>query len=177
MSPLPLLRRALLLLALLGLAVTLAGCEQVAVIKSAPVAVSYDSKAGNSAVAAADAASLQQALRLRGQLWTIRVEAEPAGAGNVDLKDAQQVRTARGKFTSLVVTLTTAGQSTVEGFTSRGPQSEQAYCEALIQAFAQAGYTNLTSIRVEVYVATSHHATLTWQASTGFVYKVLDGKP
>jgi hypothetical protein len=174
---LPPLHRVLLLVALLGVAAGLAGCEQVQVITSAPVAASYDTKQGNNPLAAADAASLQEALRVRAQVWSIRIDTTPTSAGAVDVKNAQAVRTGRGKASTLVMTLTANAQATVEGFSSRGAQDEQLYCESLIQAIAQAGYTGLHDIRVEVYFSGSHHATLAWTASTGFTYKVLDGKP
>lgn len=169
--------RLLLALALLGVGAGLAGCEQVQVISSAPVAAGYDAKKGNNPLAAADAASLQEALRVRSQVWTIRIDTTPAAAGNVDVKNASAVRAGRGKMTSLVMTLTANAQATIEGFSSRGSQDEQLYAESLIQAIAQAGYTGLHDIHVEVYFNGSHHATLAWTATTGFTYKVLDGKP
>jgi hypothetical protein len=171
------LPRALLSLALLGAALALTGCEQVQVITSAPVAANFDGKQGDSPLAAADAASLQEALRVRGQVWSIRIDAPPPQAGNVDVKNAQAVRAGRAKFTALRLTLVATAQGTLEGFSSRGPDGEKSYCESLIQAIAQAGYTNLRDIHVEVYFSGSHHSTLSWGASTQFVYKVLDGKP
>jgi hypothetical protein len=169
--------RALVVLALLGVAGGLSGCEQVQVISSAPVSASFDAKQGNDPLAAADAASLQEALRVRSQVWTIRLDTTPTQAGAVDVKNAQSVRTGRGKATTLTMTLTATAQATIEGFSSRGAQDEELYCESLIQAIAQAGYTGLHDIHVEVYFNGSHHATLAWTASTGFTYKVLDGKP
>lgn len=172
-----LLRRALIAAAALGVAAALSGCEQVVVIKSAPVAASFDAKHGNNPLAAADAASLQEALRVRAQVWGIRLDTTPTDAGQIDVKNAQSVRTARGRMTTLTMTLVATAQATVEGFSSRGAQDEQLYCESLIQAIAQAGYTGLKDIHVEVYFNGSHHGTLSWTAATGFVYKVLDGKP
>jgi hypothetical protein len=173
----PPVRRSLLALALLGSAVALTGCEQVAIIKSAPIAAQFDSKQGTSPLAAADAASLQEALRARGQVWSIRIDATPAAAGTVDVKSAQAVRAGRAKFTAFTMTLVATAPATLEGFSARGADGEQLYCESLIQAVAQAGYTGLRDIHVEVYFTGSHHATLSWNASTNFVYKVLDGKP
>jgi hypothetical protein len=172
-----LLTRVVLPLALLGVALALTGCEQVAVIRSAPVSASFDGKHGNNPVAAADGASLEQALKLRSQVWSISIAATPAAGGYVDVKDPAAVRTARGSFTQLTLTLVATAQATLEGFSSRGPSGEQAYCEALLQAIATAGYTKLSTIHVEVHFNSSHHATLAWQASTGFTYTVLDGKP
>jgi hypothetical protein len=179
--PLPAFRRtaarALVALALLGVGAGLSGCSKVEVISSAPVSASFDTKHGNNPLAAADAASLQEALRVRAQVWTIRIDTTPIQAGAVDVKNAQSVTAGRGKATTLVMTLTATAQATIEGFSSRGPQDEQLYCESLIQAIAQAGYTGLHDIHVEVYFNGSHHATLAWTAATGFTYKVLDGKP
>ena len=173
----PPVRRLLLTVSLLAATAVLTGCEQVEVIRSAPVAVVYDTKAGNSPLAAADAASLQEALRVRAQVWSIRIDTKPASAGNVDVKSAKAVQGGRAKFTAFAMTLTATSQATVEGFSSRGAGGEQQYCESLIQAVARAGYTNLRDIRVEVYFNGSHHSTLTWSAATSFVYKVLDGRP
>jgi hypothetical protein len=172
-----LLSRLLVPLALLGAAAALTGCSQVAVIKSAQVQASFDSARGNNPLAAADAASLQEALRVRAQVWSLSIEATPPEAGNVDVKSAQAVRAGRGKFTALTMTLRANAQATIEGFSSRGAQGEQVYCESLIQSVAQAGYTGLHAIHVEVYYNGSHHGTLSWDAANGFVYKVLDGKP
>jgi hypothetical protein len=174
---LPRLRRALLALILVGAAAALTGCEQVQVITSAPVSASFDTKQGNNPLAAADAASLQEALRVRAQVWSLRIDTTPVQAGAVDVKNAQSVRAGRGKMTALTLTLTATAQATIEGFSSTGAQNEQLYCESLIQAIAQAGYTGLHTIHVEVYFNGSHHATLSWTAATNFVYKVLDGKP
>jgi hypothetical protein len=174
---LPPARRLLLTAVLLGATALLTGCEQVEVIRSAPVAAVYDTKAGNNPLAAADAASLQEALRVRAQVWSIRIDTQPVSAGNVDVKSAKAVQGGRAKFTNFAMTLTATAQATIEGFSSRGADGEQQYCESLIQAVAQAGYTNLRDIRVEVYFNGSHHSTLTWNAATSFVYKVLDGQP
>ena len=173
----PPVRRLLLTVILLGATAALTGCEQVEVLKSAPLAVVYDTKAGNNPLAAADAASLQEALRVRAQVWSIRIDTQPVSAGNVDVKSAQAVQGGRAKFNAFTMTLTATSQSTIEGFSSRGADGEQQYCESLIQAVAQAGYTNLRDIHVEVYFNGSHHATLSWNATTSFVYKVLDGAP
>jgi hypothetical protein len=162
--------------ALLGLAGLLTGCSQVAIIKSAQVQASYDSARGNNPLAAADGASLQEALRVRAQVWSLRIDATPPEAGSVDVRSAQAVRSGRGKFTAVTLTLRASAQATIEGFSSRGQQGEQVYCESLVQSVAQAGYTGMRSIHVEVYFNNSHHATLSWQATTGFVYTVLDGK-
>jgi hypothetical protein len=172
--PLPRLAAAALLL---GGALALTGCEQVAVIKSAPVAAGFDQKAGNNPLAAADAASLQSALRLRGQLWSLKLDTEPVSAGDVNTASPQSVVAGRGKMTSLALVLTSTASSTTTGFSSRGAQGEQAYLEGIIQAIANAGYIKLTSIRVDVWFDTGHHSTLTWTGTAGFVYKVLDGKP
>jgi len=178
MPPIPrrLLSRLVVPIALLGLAGVLTGCSQVAIIKSAQVQARFDSARGNNPLAAADAASLQEALRVRAQVWSLHIDTTPPAAGNVDVKNAQAVRAGRAKFTAFTMTLKASAQSTVEGFSARGQQGEQVYCESLIQSVAQAGYTGMRSIAVEVYFNGSHHSTLSWQASTGFVYKVLDGK-
>ncbi len=162
---------------LLGAALALTGCEQVGVITSGS-ASSFDSRAGNNPLAAADAASLQSALRLRGQLWTLKLATQPATAGDVDTTNAQSVVAGREKMTSLDLTLTATASSTTQGFSSRGAQGEQAYLEGIIQAIANAGYVRLTQLRLDVWFGgDDHHSTLTWSGSTGFVYKVLDGKP
>ena len=180
MSPLSIprrLRRPALAAALLGVTLALAGCEQVAIITSAPVQASYDTHRGNNPVAANDARLLQQALTQAGQLWALRFDTQPASAESVALDSQQAVVGARGKVTAMVLTLTATAQSTLDGFSARGAQGEQNYTEALVRTIAGAGYTHMTNIRVEVYYQGSHHATLTWQAGTGFTYKVLDSKP
>lgn len=177
---LPSLRRALprplAALALIGAALALTGCEQVEVIRSAPVAVTYDAHQGNNPLAAADAASLQEALRVRGEVWTIRIDTTPPSAGNVDVHNANAVVAARGRFDAIILTLTATAQGTIDSFSSRGAQDEQLFCKSLVQAIAQAGYTSLRTIHVEVYYNGSHHATLSWTAATNFVYKVLDNR-
>ncbi len=159
-------------------ALALTGCTQVAIIKSAPVAAaSYDSHLGNDPLAAADAASLQAALRARGQDWAITIRTEPAAAGNVTVTNLNQLVAARGKVRDFGMTLTATQGPTLQGFSSRGSQGEQAYLESLVQAVAGAGYGQVTSVRIDVYFGSSHHSVLTWKATTGFVYTVLDGKP
>lgn len=167
-----LLPRLLVPVALLGCAGMLSGCTQVAIIKSASAAASYDTSHGNSPLAAADAASLQEALRVRAQVWTVRLDADPASAGNVNTQNAQAVQGGRAKFSSVTLTLRGSAQGTIEGFSSRGQQGERLYCESLVQTLAQAGYTGMRLIHVEVYFNGTHHATLSWQSTTGFVYTV-----
>jgi len=163
---------------LLGATLALTGCSEVAIIRSAPVAAAaFDAKFGNDPLAAADASSLQSALRLRGQLWDIKLHTEPAAAGNVNATNVTQLVAARGKVNSLGMTLTATSDSMQSTFSSRGSQGEQAYLESLLQAIAQAGYTHIRAVRVDVYFQSSHHSVLTWKPSTGFVYSVLDGKP
>ncbi len=175
--PLPPLRRALAALALVAVAGGLSGCEQVEVIRSAPVAASFDSRQGNNPLAAADAASLQEALRVRGEVWSIRIDTTPAQAGDVDVKNGQAVVRARGRFDAITLTLTATAQGTIDTFSSHGAQDEQLFCESLVQAVAQAGYVALRNIHVEVYYDGSHHSTLSWASTTGFVFKVLDNRP
>jgi hypothetical protein len=180
MSPLSIarrLRRAALAAALLGVTMALAGCEQVAIITSAPVQASYDTHRGNNPVAANDARLLQQALTQAGQLWTLRFDTEPASAESVAVDSQQAVVGARGKVTKLVLTLTATAQSTLDGFSARGAAGEQNYTEALLRTIAGAGYIHITSARVEVYYKASHHATLTYSQATGFTYKLLDNQP
>lgn len=163
---------------LLGCALSLAGCSQVAVIKTAAAAASgFDTKYGNNPLAAADGASLESALRSRGQVWSIRVSTEPAAAGNVKVSDLNALVAARGKVRQFAMTLTATAQSTLQGFSARGPQGEQAYLQSLMQAIANAGYARITSVRVDVWFQSSHHAVLTWTSAAGFKYSVLDGKP
>jgi hypothetical protein len=171
------LHRATAAALLLGAALALTGCEQVAIIKSAPVVVSFDQKYGNNALAASDANALETALRQRGQLWNLRFDLLPAAAGNIETNNEQAVVAARGRTTSLGVTIAAAAQSTITGFSARGPEGEQAYLQQILQIIANAGYTGITSARVDVWFNGSHHAVLTWTSRTGFVYKVLDGKP
>jgi len=173
----PSLRRACALLALGAAGLGLTGCTQVAVIKSAPVVATFDQKHGNDALAATDAADLEAGLRQRGQIWDLRFDTRPENAGQIDPTSQQSVLTGRRNTTALVLTLTATAQSTLDGFSARGPQGEQAYLQQLVQIIANAGYTRLSDIRVEVYFKSSHHATLTWTGTTNFVYKVLDGKP
>jgi hypothetical protein len=165
-----LLSRLVVPVALLGLAGALSGCSQVAVIKSAQLQASFDSARGNNPLAAADATSLQEALRMRAQVWSLRIDGSPPQAGNVDLKSVQAVRGGRGKFTDVTVTLRATAPATMEGFSSRGKQGEQLYCESLVQSIAQAGYTGMRTVHIEVYFNGTHHATLSWQSATGFVY-------
>lgn len=175
--PLPPLRRALAALALTALAGGLAGCQQVQVIRSAPVAADFDAKQGNNPLAAADAASLQEALRVRGEVWSIRIDTTPPQAGAVDVKNGQAVVAARGRFDAITLTLTATAQGTIDTFSSHGSQDEELFCESLVQAVAQAGYVSLRTIHVEVYYNGSHHSTLSWSSTTGFVFKVLDSRP
>jgi hypothetical protein len=180
-SPVSLLRsaapRAALAATLLGGAMALAGCEQVAIIRSAPAVATYDQKHGNDPLAAADATALETGLRQRGQAWTMRFDTLPASAGQVKVTSQQSVLQGRARTTSLTVTLIATVNATLKGFAAQGAQGEQAYLEQLVQIIANAGYTGLQAIRVDVWFQSSHHATLTWSARTGFVYKVLDGKP
>jgi hypothetical protein len=180
-SPLAMLRRLpgrLGLLALLaGGAVALTGCEPVAIIKSAPVSASFDQKYGNSPLAAGDAQALETSLRQHDQLWNLRLDTKPASAGFVSLTSSQAVLSGRGKATELDVTFTATADSTITGFSVRGSDGEQAYLVQLLQVIAQAGYIGIKSVRVDVYYGSSHHGLLTWTSATGFVYKVLDGRP
>lgn len=161
-----------------GVALALTGCSQVAVIKSAPASVaSFDSHYGNNPLAAADARSLEDALKARGQAWSIRLQTQPAAAGNVDVSNLNQLVAARGRVQDFAMVLTATAQSTLTGFSSRGSQGEQAYLESLVQAIAGAGYGRITSVHIDVFLKSSHHSVLTWAANTGFVYKVLDGQP
>jgi len=176
----PLLRRAprLALVALLaGGALALTGCEQVAIIKSAPAAATYDQRYGNDTLAAFDASSLETALRQRSQVWSMRFDLQPASAGDVKVTSQQDVLKGRAAVRDLTLTLIASVPATLQGFSAQGAQGEQAYLEQLVQIIANAGYTGLHGIRVEVWYQGSHHATLTWSAKTSFVYKVLDGKP
>lgn len=173
---LPSPRRVLLTLGLAAVAAALAGCEQVQVIRSSPVSASFDSQSGNTPLTAFDAGLLQNSLRQSG-VWTVHIDATPTSAGNVDTKSAQAVIGGRGRFTAITVTMIASAQGTIEGFASRGSQNEEIYCEEVVQALAQAGYTHLQNIHVEVYYNGSHHSTLSWAANTGFVFKVLDGRP
>ena len=166
------------LLAGAALSVALAGCSEVAVIRSAPVsAAHFDPKFGNDPLAAADAASLESALKARNQVWGIRIVTQPAAAGDVTVTNLNQLVAARGKVTSFAMVLTATAQGTLQGFSSQGPQGEQAYLENLVQAIAGAGYARVRSVEIDVWFQSSHHSVLTWAPSTGFVYKVLDGKP
>lgn len=174
---LPSPRRALLALGLVAVAGALAGCEQVQVIRSSPVSASFDAHSGNTALTAFDAGLLQDSLRQSGSVWTVRIDATPTSAGDVDTKSSQAVITGRGRFSAITVSMTASAQGTIEAFASRGSQNEEIFCEEVVQALAQAGYTHLQNIHVEVYYTGSHHSTLSWAASTGFVFKVLDGRP
>jgi len=182
MPPLsPLLRRtparAALAALLLGGALCLTGCEQVAIIRSAPVAANYDQKHGNDVLAATDAAALESGLRQRGQVWTMRFDTEPAAAGAVKPTSQQSVLGGRAKTTTLALTLIATADTTLKGFGALGAQGQQSYLEQLVQVIANAGYTGLRAIRVDVWYGSSHHSTLSWTSTTGFAYKVLDGKP
>jgi hypothetical protein len=180
MPPIPAprtLRRLALALPALGIALALTGCDQVAVITSTTVAARFDKAHGNNPVAANDGLLLERGLASRGQIWTIRLDSQPAGSEDVPVTNQQAVVGARGKVSQMVLTLVANNQSTVDGISARGATVEQAYCEALVQDLASAGYTRMTQIKVELYYHASHHATLSWQASTGFVFKILDGKP
>ena len=174
---LPSPRRALLALALVAVAGGLTGCEQVQVIRSSPVSASFDSQSGNTALTAFDAGLLQNSLRQSGSVWTVKIDATPTSAGAVDTKSTQAVIAGRGKFTAITVAMTASAQGTIEAFASRGQQTEELFCQEVVQALAQAGYIHLQNIHVEVYYNGSHHSTLSWAASTGFVFKVLDGRP
>jgi hypothetical protein len=182
--PLPLphrapgLRPAVAGILLAGVAASLSGCEQVAIIRSAPsVAASFDQKHGNDPLAAGDAASLEAALQERGQAWTIRFDTQPASAGEVQPGNQQSVLAGRGRTTSLAVTLSASAQAMRSAFSARGKQGEEAYLVQLVQIIANAGYTRLTAIRVDVWFSGTHHGTLTWSARTSFVYTVLDNTP
>ena len=175
--PLPPLRRALAALGLCAVAAGLAGCEQVPVLKSSPVAASFDQKMGNTPLTAFDAGLLQNSLRQQSGVWSVRIDATPTSAGQVDVKDNKAVVAGRGKFSAITVVMTAQAQGTIEAFASRGAQTEQVYCEEVVQAIAQAGYTHLRDIHIEVYYEGSHHSTLSWNAATNFVFKVLDGRP
>jgi hypothetical protein len=174
--PLPSPRRALAALGLAAVAASLAGCEQVQVIRSSPVSASFDSRSGNTVLTAFDAGLLQDSLRQSG-VWTVRIDATPTSAGDVDTRKSQAVIAGRGRFTAITVTMTASAQGTIEGFAAHGSQQEELYCQEVVQALAQAGYTHLRDIHVEVYYNGSHHSTLSWTAATGFVFKVLDGRP
>ena len=166
------------LLALVAVCAALAGCSEVAVIRSAPVAAAhFDSRFGNDPLAATDAASLENALRARNQVWGIRIVTQPAAAGNVTAGNLNQLVAARGKVTSFAMVLTATAPATLQGFSAQGPQGEQGYLENLVQAVAAAGYARVRSVEIDVWFQSSHHSVLTWNPSTGFVYKVLDGKP
>jgi hypothetical protein len=162
---------------LLGAALALTGCTQVAVIKSAPVAAGgFDSKLGNDPLAAADAGSLQKALRARNQVWSIQLLTQPASAGYVTVSDLNQLVAARGKVKSFDLVLTATVPATLQGFSAQGTQGEQAYLQSLAQAIAGAGYNRVTSVQIDVYYQASHHGVLTWTTGKGFAYKILDGK-
>jgi len=169
--------RAALASLLLGGALCLTGCEQVAIIRSAPSASSYDQKHGNDPLAATDAAALEAGLAQRGQVWTMRFDTLPAGAGAVKTASQASVLAGRAKTTSLTLTLIATADATLKGFGALGSEGEKSYLEQLVQVIANAGYTGLRSVRVDVWYVSSHHGALTWTAKTGFVYKVLDGKP
>ncbi|HEV7677627.1 MAG TPA: hypothetical protein VGQ42_03575 [Candidatus Dormibacteraeota bacterium] len=171
------LRRLALAVPAVGIALALAGCDQVAVITTTTVAARFDQSHGNNPVAANDGLLLEKGLAARGQVWTIRLDTQPAASENVQVSNQQAVIAARGKVSQLVLTLVANNQSTVDGISARGATNEQAYCETLVQDLASAGYTQMSQIKVELYYHASHHATLSWQASTQFVFKVLDGKP
>jgi hypothetical protein len=177
----PLLRRtparAALAALLLGGAFCLSGCEQVAIIRSAPVAANYDQKHGNDPLAAADAAALETGLGQRGQVWTMRFDIQPVSAGDVKTTTQKTVLAGRAKVTSLVVTLVATADATLKGFGALGSEGEKSYLEQLVQVLANAGYTGLRAVRVDVWYRSSHHGTLTFTSSAGFAYKVLDGKP
>ena len=179
-TPLSLRRitRAGLMALLLLPALALSGCSAVAVIKTAAPATSgFDTRYGNNPMAAADAAALQSALAANGQLWSIRLDTQPAAAGNVKVTDQNVLIAARGKVSSFTVTLTATAQSTIDGVSSRGAAGEQDYLQRLVQAIARAGYVKVTSVRVDLYFRSSHHGVLTWKSGVGFAYTVLDGKP
>lgn len=174
---LPSPRRVLLSLCAVAVAGAMAGCEQVQVIRSSTAAAAFNSKMGNTPLTAFDAGLLQDSLRQQGGVWTVHIDATPSQAGNVDTKDSKAVVAGRGRFTAISVTMVASSQGTIEAFSSRGSQNEQIYCEEVVQAVAQAGYVGLHDIHVEVYYNGSHHSTLSWNASTNFVFKVLDGRP
>jgi len=168
-------------LAGLALAATLllTGCTQVAIIKSAPLAGSFDAAFGNDPLAAADASTLEANLKSVNQAWGIRFATQPAEAGYAKVTDSNEVLAGRGKVSVLDITLTATAPATLQGFSAGGPQIEQQYLETLAQRISQAGYNHLTAVRIDVYFLTSHHSVLTWsvQHPTDFSYKVLDGKP
>lgn len=174
---LPSLRRALAALALVAVAAGLSGCQRVEVIRSSPASANFDSKMGNTVLTASDAGLLQDSLTQQGAVWSVRIDATPTGAGDVDVKNNQAVIAARGKFATIAITMVASAQGTIEAFASHGSQNEELFCQEVVQAIAQAGYVRLQDIHVEIYYSGSHHATLSWTASTGFVFKVLDGQP
>jgi hypothetical protein len=174
---LPSPRRVLLTLGLAALAAGLTGCQQVQVIRSSPASANFDAQRGNTALTAFDAGLLQDSLRQQGGVWTVHIDATPTSAGDVDTKSSQAVIAGRGRFTAITVAMTASAQGTIEAFSSRGSQTEELYCQEVVQALAQAGYVHLENIHVEIYYNGSHHSTLSWASSTGFVFKVLDGRP
>lgn len=163
----------------LGAALLLSGCSQVAIIKTAPLAGTYDAKYGNDPLAAADAHALEGNLKSVGQAWGIRFVTQPADAGYVNVSDNNQLLAGRGKVSVLDITLTATAPATLQGFSAGGPTYEQQYVETMAVRISQAGYNHLTAVRIDVYFQSSHHAVLTWSVKhpTDFSYKVLDGKP
>jgi hypothetical protein len=166
-------------------ALLLAGCQQATVVTVTPSpsaaaataspSAGYNSRYGNSPVAAADGLRLERQLRSRGEYWEVSVSTEPVNAGQVEHPDAAALAAARAAATSANVVIATEIASTIRAMLAGGRAGQQTYCLGLIDQLRAFGYTGLRTATVEVYFSErDRHAELTWSASGAPTYTVFD---
>jgi hypothetical protein len=136
----------------------------------------YNHRYGNNPVAAADAFRLERQLIARGEYWELAISTEPAQAGTVDHPDAAALAAARTGARQATVIIATEIASTIRARLAGGRAGQQAYCMALLDQVRALGYGGLETAKLEVYFTErDHHAELSWSASGGSTYTVLDG--
>jgi hypothetical protein len=166
-------------------ALVLAGCRQATVVTvtsepspsatAASPSAAYNSRYGNSPVAAADGLRLERQLRSRGEYWEASVSTEPVSAGEVENPDATALAAARAAATSASVVIATEIGATIKAMLAGGRAGQQAYCLGLIDQLRAFGYTGLRTATVEVYFSErDRHAELTWSASGAPTFTVFD---
>ena len=163
-------------------ALLLAGCQQATVVTvthepspAAATASPYNSRYGNSPVAAADGLRLERQLRSRGEYWEVSVSTEPVSAGQVEHPDASALAAARATATSATVVIATEIGTTIRAMLAGGRSGQQAYCLGLIDQVRAFGYSGLRTATVEVYFSErDRHAELTWSASGAPTFTVFD---
>lgn len=137
--------------------------------------IGFNHRFGNNPVAAADGFALERAEFARKEYWEVAVRADPNVAGYTDTTDPAATKSARAKFTSVLMVIASESLPTLRAMVELGDAGQQAYCERLFEELRADGYSGLTSGSVLVFFGESdRHAQLTWSPAAGYKYVIYD---